>query len=197
MSKRREPPATPRTKAEALARVAQLELQVESLKRQLESSARRVDDAVREGAGARRELTGAREQQAVTADILRVMSASPADVQPVIDVIARHAVRLCQGYFSAVFLVDGALIHFRATHNLPPEWLRAIQEVYPVELRARVRPAHVIRERRVIHVIDMQEDPEVPEEERERARLGGYRTWIGVPLLGPTGGVGVIGVARQ
>ena len=197
MSKRRPPTPAPRTKAEALARVAQLERQVRSLKRQLESSARRADDAVRESAETRRELTGTREQQAATAEILRVMSASPGDVQPVLDVIARHAVQLCQGYFSAVFLSDGALIDVRATHNLPPEWLEVAQDIYPVPLEADVRPARVVRERRVIQFMDLQSDPEVPEEERQRARVGGYRTWIGAPLLGSSGAVGVIGVGRR
>ena len=74
MSKRRQPPAPPRTKAEALARVAQLERQVRRLARQLASSARRADDAVRESAEGQRALTGALEQQTATAEVLRVIA---------------------------------------------------------------------------------------------------------------------------
>ncbi len=197
MSKRRQPPREPRTKAEALARVAQLERQVRSLERQIESSARRTTGAERESAEGQRALTGALEQQAATAEILRVMSGSPADVQPVLDVIARHAVRLCQGYFSAVFLSDGELIHVRATHNLPLEWLKVAETSYPAPLTANLVSVKVAREGRVIQVLDIQEDPEESEEVRQRAQLSGYRTLIGVPLLGASGGVGTIVVARR
>src|SRR5213594_2854695 len=58
-----------------------------------------------------RELAAAREQQAATSEILRVISSSPADVQPVFDTIVRSAVRLCDGVFGAVFRFDGDLLH--------------------------------------------------------------------------------------
>jgi GAF domain-containing protein len=196
MSKRRQPAAPPRTKAEALARVARLERQLRTLQRQLERSMRRADEAVRESAEGQRALAGTLEQQAATAEILGVMSGSPADVQPVLDVITRHAVRLCQGYFAAVFLSDGELIHARAMHNFPPDWLKELGTSYPAPLASDLRTARVVRECRVIHVLDMQDGPEVSEETR-RARVGGYRTWIGVPLLGASGGVGAIAVARR
>src|SRR5262245_61652622 len=110
MKKRRRPRPALRTKAEALARVAQLE---------------------RQGRRLTRERVAGREQQRATAEILRVMSAAPDDVQPVLDVISRHAVQLCQGYFSAVYLVDDGLIDLRATHNLPSEWREAARPAYP------------------------------------------------------------------
>ena len=115
------------------------------------------------------------------------MSGSPADVQPVLDVITRHAVRLCQGYFAAVFLSDGELIHARAMHNFPPDWLKELGTSYPAPLASDLRTARVVRECRVIHVLDMQDGPEVSEETR-RARVGGYRTWIGVPCSEPPAG---------
>ena len=54
------------------------------------------------------------EQQTATSEILRVISSSPTDLQPVLDAIAASAVRLCDGLFGAVYQFDGQLIHFVA-----------------------------------------------------------------------------------
>jgi hypothetical protein len=58
-----------------------------------------------------RELSEAREQQSATSEILRVISSSPAVVQPVFDAIVRSAVRLCNGVVGAVNTFDGELTH--------------------------------------------------------------------------------------
>ena len=70
------------------------------------------------------DLTEALEQQTATAEILRVISRSPTDVQPVFDTIAESAVRLVRRDSSArVFRFDGELIHFVAQNNYSPEAL--------------------------------------------------------------------------
>ena len=61
------------------------------------------------------------EQQTATAEILRVISASLTDVQPVFDAIVRSAVRLCDGVFSIVGHFDGELSYFGAQHNFSPD----------------------------------------------------------------------------
>ena len=79
---------------------------------------KRLTEALqRETEGLKREAE-AQEQQAATAEILRVISSSPTDVQPVFDVIVRSAVRLCDGLHAAVFRFDGQLVHLAAHH--PP-----------------------------------------------------------------------------
>ena len=60
-------------------------------------------------------LTEALEQQAATGEILRVISSSPTDVQPVVDAIVASAARLCDAAFSAVARFDGGLLHLVAT----------------------------------------------------------------------------------
>jgi signal transduction histidine kinase len=141
------------------------------------------------------ETKEALERQTATSEILRVISASPTDVQPVFEVIAASAVRLCDGYFSAVFVSDGVRVHVRATHNLPPEWQEAVAEVYPAPLDSDLQSVQTIREQRVIQVLNFQE--EGGPEARHRAQISGYRTWIGVPMLGRSGAVGAIAVARR
>src|ERR1700730_2520403 len=58
-----------------------------------------------------RALSEALEQQTATSEILRVISRSQTDVQPVFDTIVRSAVRLCAGLFSALYQFDGELLH--------------------------------------------------------------------------------------
>jgi hypothetical protein len=59
-------------------------------------------------------LSEALEQQSATSEILRVISRSPSDVQPVFDTIVKSAVRLCGGLFSVLYRFDGELIHHGA-----------------------------------------------------------------------------------
>jgi hypothetical protein len=79
-----------------------------------------------------RERDEAREQQAATAEILRVIRASPTDVQPVFDSIAKSVARLCKAQFCHVFQFDGELIHFWAAHGYAPEVARTIRAGYPM-----------------------------------------------------------------
>ena len=60
------------------------------------------------------------EQQSATIDVLKVMSASPGDPQPVFDLIVRRAVDLCDGTLSALYEYDGALVHARGFHGAGP-----------------------------------------------------------------------------
>ena len=78
------------------------------------------------------------EQQTATSEILRVISSSPTDVQPVFDAIVRAAVRLCQAVQSNVQLFDGQLMHFVAAHNIGPAAMETVQRIYPM-LPARLR----------------------------------------------------------
>src|SRR3984957_10586425 len=53
------------------------------------------------------------DHQAATIDVLKAMSASPGDAQPVFDLIVRRANQLCNGAGAALFEFDGTLVHFR------------------------------------------------------------------------------------
>ena len=76
---------------------------------------RKIDSSTRREGSPR--LVEALEQQAATSEILRVISSSRADVQPVFDTIAANALRLCDARFSTVFRFDGELIHIAAFRN--------------------------------------------------------------------------------
>ena len=76
-------------------------------------------------------MADALEQQAATAEILRVISRSRTDAQPVFDTIAANALRLCDAVFSVVYRFDGELIHIAALNNVTPEGVAAFRRAYP------------------------------------------------------------------
>jgi GAF domain-containing protein len=78
-----------------------------------------------------RELTESLEYQTAAGDILRVISSSPTNVQPVFGTIAESAVRLCGGQFSFVVRFDGNLLHFAGCHGLTAEGLEVLQRLLP------------------------------------------------------------------
>src|SRR5262249_21186114 len=78
------------------------------------------------------ELTEALEQQTATSEILRVISSSPTDVQPVFDAIVRSAVRLCDGLYGTAHGFDGEMVDLAAHYNCTPEVLKALRETFPM-----------------------------------------------------------------
>jgi hypothetical protein len=71
------------------------------------------------------------EQQTATAEVLRVIRRSPTDVQPVFDMIAESAARLCAAQFCFVYRFDGELLHFVTHHSVTPEVLEINRRAYP------------------------------------------------------------------
>jgi hypothetical protein len=80
----------------------------------------------------RRECDEACEQQKATAEILRVIRTSPADVQPVFEMIVRNAVSLCGSLHANVFRFDGELLHFVASHNVGRSPVDMLREKFPM-----------------------------------------------------------------
>ncbi len=139
-------------------------------------------------------VTEALEQQTATAEILRVISRSQTDVQPVFDTIARSAVKLCDGLFSALFQFDGELLHRVAQHNYTPEALQELQRVFPARPTRALFSGRAILERAVVHIADSEVDPE--HQHRALRRAIGWRSGLFVPMLREGAPIGVIEVAR-
>jgi GAF domain-containing protein len=77
------------------------------------------------------ETREALEQQTATAEVLRVISGSPTDVQPTFDAIAANATILSGAAAGVVYRFDGSLIHFVANYGLPRDVLQAVQRSFP------------------------------------------------------------------
>jgi len=141
-----------------------------------------------------RDLTEALEHQTATSGILRVISSSPTDVQPVFDTVAERAERLCGAEVSLVSRVDGDLIHLVAIHGVNAEGTEAIRRYFPMRLDAELTSARAIRSRDVVHTTDVLADPKY--EAKDAAIAGAYRNCLAVPMFRKGEVVGAIFVAR-
>src|SRR4029434_8333017 len=98
------------------------------------------------------ELTEALEQQTATGEILRVISSSPTDVQPVFDNIGRSAVRLCEARFAAVYRYDGDVLDLASHYNFTPKALAEVRSAFPTRELGGSSVGQAIRERRIVHI---------------------------------------------
>ena len=143
-----------------------------------------------------RDLTETLEQQTATSEILRVISQSQTDVQPVFDTIAENAVRLCDGLFAGVYRFDGNVIHFVAHNDWTDEGLETIRRAYPMAPSREALVATAILDRAVVER-DLETDPRVSSLSRSHARALGYRSMLVVPMLREGNPIGAIAVARS
>jgi hypothetical protein len=108
-------------------------------------------------------LAEALAQQAATSEILRVISRSPHDVQPVFDAIVGHAARLCEAEFSAVARCEDGLLHLAAVSNMSPEETAAYQSLFPRAPNRSFIIGRAFVDGRSVHVEDVTSDPAPPD----------------------------------
>ncbi|HVI11689.1 MAG TPA: GAF domain-containing protein, partial [Pseudolabrys sp.] len=146
-----------------------------------------------------RELAESLEQQTATSDVLRIVSSSPGELQPLFESMLANATRICQAKFGTLYLREADGFRGVATHNAPTPY---------VEERKRnlVRPppdstlGQVLKTHRVTQVADItavksyiEGDPYLV----SAVKLGGYRTVAAVPMLKEDSLIGAITINRQ
>jgi hypothetical protein len=127
------------------------------------------------------QVTEAFEQQTATSEILRVISSSPTDVQPVFDAIAQRAMTLCGAQQGAVLRFDGELIHIAAVAHMLPGWAEIVQRAFPRRPGLGSASARAIMTRSMVHIPDVLIEPEY------ELREGAMRVGIRAVLFGADG----------
>jgi GAF domain-containing protein len=142
------------------------------------------------------ELRQSLEQQTATADVLRVISNSPTNVQPVFDSIAESAVRLCDGEFSFVLRFDGQVMNFASCFGLSSEGLDAFRTMMPMPADEGTASGRAIVRRAVVEIPDVEADEAYGPQAQGLARTVTYRSLVAVPLLHEGEPLGSFSVAR-
>ncbi len=156
----------------------------------------KVEARTRELADANAGLSEALEQQTATSEILRVISASPTDVQPIFDAIVRSASRLCGGEYAIVTRYDGEFLHLAAQHNPRPGTAEETARFYPQRPRREASlTARAFVSAEPVHVPDVETE-EFDPPARETFRRIGLRAAVHVPMLHEGRPIGVVGVSR-
>jgi len=147
-----------------------------------------------------RELTEAREQQTATSEVLKVISSSPGELEPVFMAMLENAVRICEAKFGGMFLREGDAFRTVALHNAPPAYAELRRRDPIIHPHPKSGLGRVVATKQVVHIADILED------EGYRAgasisvaifKTAGARTLLVVPLLKDNEVVGNILIYRQ
>jgi signal transduction histidine kinase len=142
-----------------------------------------------------RDLGVALEQQTATAEILRVISRSGTDVQPVFDAIADSALRLLRGWGALVLRFDGELLHVGAVRGGLPGSDEQLRAGFPQRLSRERFGGSAILDRQVMQIADIETEDEWAHL-RPNARLRGWRANLAAPMLHEGQPIGIINVTR-
>ncbi len=164
-------------------------------RKSLKNDAARVRDLEERLAEALKDKAEALDQQTATAEVLRVISSSPTDLQPVFDSIAASALRLCDAKLCTAFRFDGELIHLVGSRHVSEEGAAAYRDAYPSRPGRQSGTHRAILTRTIVHIPDIREDAEY--ELRALARANDYGCVLSVPMLRDGHPVGAITVGRE
>ncbi|MET3964112.1 MULTISPECIES: GAF domain-containing protein [Bradyrhizobium] len=137
------------------------------------------------------------ERQTATADILKVIAASPADVTPVFQAISDSAKALVGGHSSTVTRVINGMLHLAAFTTDNEAGNAELRSSFPAPLAASGIHSRVATSGDYAFRSDMQNEPDLTEAMRELARTRGYRSILVIPMLRDGIAIGTIGVTRR
>ena len=147
-----------------------------------------------------RELSESLEQQTATSEVLKVISSSPGELEPVFQAMLENATRICEAVFGNIYRREGDGLHLVASHNTPAALVEHRQGS-PYRPSSTTPMGRAIASKTAVHVLDAAVEPAYIEERDpgmvEGVELGNIRTLIAVPLLKETELIGVLTVFRQ
>jgi GAF domain-containing protein len=146
-----------------------------------------------------RELSESLEQQTATSEVLKVISSSPGELEPVFNAMLANATRICDAKFGTLYLRKGDAFYATAFHNAPLAFIEA-RKNRPLHPSPETTLGRAARTKQVAQTLDStkrevyrQRDPFVV----AGVELGGFRTIVSVPMLKEDELIGVITIYRQ
>src|SRR5262245_37231165 len=163
----------------------------------------KLEARTRELAESRGDLAEALEQQTATSEVLRVISSSPGELQPVFEAMLANAIQLCQAKFGNLLVREGDAFRIAALHGAPAAYAERWRREPTVDLRdiPHTPLARVAGTKAVVHISDLAEEPAYIERRHPRmvaiVESACARTFLFVPMLKEGELVGVIGIYQQ
>ena len=145
-----------------------------------------------------RDLSESLEQQTATSEVLKVISSSPGDLEPVFQAILASATEICQTEFGTLNLFENNAFRSVALHNPPPQFRMRLGQILHPHPDSGL--AHVARTKQIAHIEDIRTQKPYLEGNQaivELADLGGARTQLSVPLLKEDVLLGSMSIYRQ
>jgi GAF domain-containing protein len=145
------------------------------------------------------ETREALEQQTATSEVLRVISTSPGELEPVFATMLGNAVRICEAKFGSLYLREGDAFRVTAQHNAPPGFAEERRREPVLRPGPGTGLDRAARTKRAVQIADVEADPAYRSDARAIAliKLAGYRTALFVPMLKEDELIGAIGIFRQ
>jgi two-component system, NtrC family, sensor kinase len=145
------------------------------------------------------ELRESLQQQTATSEVLKIISRSPGELEPVFDAMLQNAVRICDAKFGLLWLREGDANAFRivATHGAPRAYVKFVRSrVFHPEPKTGL--GTLVRTKEVFQFADLAAAPTYGDNLRQATvDLAGARTLIGVPMLKDNEVIGAITIYRQ
>ena len=141
-----------------------------------------------------RELAEAREREAATSEVLKVISSSPGELEPVFNAMLENATRICEAKFGTLYRYDGGAFHPVTFHKVPSSLADFLRQRGSFVSPAGAPFDRLLRTRNVIHVVD---DDSAEPVHGAAATLDGARVRLAVPMLKDNELVGAILIYRK
>ena len=147
-----------------------------------------------------RELSDLLEQQTATSEVLKVISSTPGELEPVFEAMLANAVRICGAKFGALLLCEGDDFRVVAQLNTPPAFAELRRREPIVRAGPRTATRRSAKTKQAVQIADIATEQayfEPDPYQREALELGGYRAVLSVPMLKDDEVIGAINIYRQ
>jgi GAF domain-containing protein len=147
-----------------------------------------------------RELGESLEQQTATSEVLRVISSSPGELEPVFNTLLENATRICEATHGNLFLREGDAFRLVAMHGAPPAWAEKWRREPVVRPGPGTGLGRIAKTKDVVHIVDLTKEQAYIDRDPlfvGQVELAGGRTLLVVPMLKDDELIGAIGIFRQ
>ena len=146
------------------------------------------------------DLSESLEQQTATSEVLKVISSSPGELEPVFKAMLENATQLCEARFGNLVLYENDAFRMAAMHGAPPEFAEKRGREPIIHPSPKSPLFRLAKTRQLLHIIDLRIDEAYVDGDlptRAFVELAGTRTIVVVPMLKDDKLIGAIGIYRQ